>query len=98
MVVGTERGSCHGEGMAFEWLTERPEMFRVVDPNRSVLRSCGLTRRCEQFARRGDANGNGLAEVKKYFFNTWRCVGGKVGNRKPPRSRGQTLFPPPAIA
>jgi hypothetical protein len=51
LVVWTERDACHGESVAFEWLTEWPEVSRVVDPNRSVLRSCSLACRREQLAR-----------------------------------------------
>ena len=33
LVVRTERDACHGKGVAFEWLTEGSEGFRLVDPN-----------------------------------------------------------------
>ena len=60
LVVRTERDAGHGEGVAFEWLTEGSESFRLVDPNCGVLRSCGFTRRSEQLARRRYTNGDGL--------------------------------------
>lgn len=59
-VVRTERDACHGEGVAFQWLPEWPECLRIVHPNRGMLQSRGLTCRCEQLARRGDADGNRL--------------------------------------
>lgn len=59
-VVRTERDACHGEGVAFERPSERPERFRIVDPNYGVLRSRGPASRREQLTRRGDADGDGL--------------------------------------
>ena len=58
LVVRTERDPRHGERVAFEWLAEWPERFRIVDPNCGVLRGCGFTCCCEQLAGRGDGYGN----------------------------------------
>ena len=60
LVVRAERDACHGECVAFERPPERPERFRVVDPDHGVLRSRGPASRREQLARRGDADGDGL--------------------------------------
>jgi hypothetical protein len=63
-VVRTERDACHGEGVAFQWLSEWPECLRIVHPNCGMLHSRGLTCRCEQLARRGDADSNRLQKSR----------------------------------
>lgn len=60
LVVRTESDACHGEGVAFERLSERPEVLRVVDSNRGMLCTCRLACGRDQPARRGDTDGDGL--------------------------------------
>ena len=60
LVVRTERDACHGESVAFERLSERPEVLRVVDSDRGVLCACGLACGCDQPAGRRDTDGDGL--------------------------------------
>ena len=74
LVVRTERDPRYGERVAFEWLAEWPERFRIVDPNCGVLRGCGFTCCCEQLSGRGDGYGNGL-ESRGKILNTLACAG-----------------------
>jgi hypothetical protein len=60
LVVRAESDACHGEGVALERLSERPEVLRIVDSNRGMLRTCGFACGRDQPARRRDLDSDRL--------------------------------------